>query len=185
MSETLTFDNGAQARIYGSLTGALGYLGGETDAWDDLATDEALQRLIVRASRYLDRLPWNEDYATFAARDALDLADGSVGDAAFPFRAACYELARLALDDEDVLAAADQGSNIQSVGAGGAQVTFFSPTSADRGTAPVLPVTVSKLVGQYLAVSAADIGAEGGASGTGSCVNPFGPCPDFERDEPW
>lgn len=185
MSETLTFANTAQARIYGSLAGALGYLGGETDAWDDLAADEALQRLIVRASRYLDRLPWSEDYADFAVRDALDLADGSVGDAAFPFRAACYELARLALEDPDVLAAEDQGSNIQSVGAGGAQVTFFSQTSAKRGTAPLLPVVVGKLVGGYLAVTAFDVSAESGTSSAGSCVNPFGPCRDFDKTGPW
>lgn len=185
MSETITFTNGAQARIYGSKAGALGYLGGETDAWNAVATDEDLQRLLVRASRYLDRLPWIADYATFVARDALDIADGSVGDAAFPFRAACYELARLALDDEDVLTAADQGSNIKSLEAGGAGVEFFAQTSADRGTAPLLPIAVLKLVGAYLAVSASDVGAEGGDSETGTCVNPFGPCADFDRGGAW
>lgn len=185
MSETITFLNGAQARIYGSRAGALGYLGGETVEWNAVATDEGLQRLLVRASRYLDRLPWTEDYATFAARDALDLADGSVGDAAFPFRAACYELARLALEDEDVLTAADQGSNIKSMGASGAEIEFFSQTSADRGTASLLPIPVANLIGAYLSVTALDVSAEAGDSETGTCVNPFGPCSDFDRNEPW
>lgn len=185
MSETITFANGAQARIYGSLAGALSYLGGETDEWDLVASDESLQRLIVRASRYLDRLPWSTDYATFAARDALDLADGSIDDAAFPFRAACYELARLALEDEDVLAAADQGSNIKSMGAGGAEIEFFSQTSAARGTAPLLPPVVMSLIGGYLDASASDIAADGGDSGTGTCENPFGSDGDFDRGEPW
>jgi hypothetical protein len=185
MSETITFANGAQARIYGTRAGALGYLGGETDEWNAVATDEELQRLLVRASRYLDRLPWSDDYVTFAARDALDLADGSVGDAAFPFRAASYELARLALEDEDVLAVVDQGSNIKSLGASGAEVEFFVPTTAHRGTAPLLPPVVASLIGSYLSVSASDVSAEGGDSDTGTCVNPFGPCSDFDRNEPW
>ncbi len=185
MSETITFTNGAQARIYGSRAGALGYLGGETTDWDTVETDEDLQRLLVRASRYLDRLPWSTDYTDFDVRDAVDLADGSLGDAAFPFRAAMYELARLALDDDSVLTVDDQGSNIQSMGAGGAQITFFSPTSSQRGTAAILPLPVLKLIGGYLDASADDIAAEGGDGDTGSCVNPFGPCRDFDRNEPW
>ncbi len=185
MSETITFANAASARIYGSLAGALDYLGAETDAWDDLETDETLQRLFVRAGRFLDRLPWGEDYTTFAARDALQADATADGDAGYPFRVASYELARLALDDESVLTIEDQSSNIQSMGAGGASVTYFSPTSTQRGTASLLPPVLMKLVGQYLATSTADIGAEGGSSSTGSCVNPFGPCRDFDRDEPW
>ncbi|HVH39242.1 MAG TPA: hypothetical protein VM764_04385 [Gemmatimonadaceae bacterium] len=184
MSETITFDNGASARIYGSLAGALSYLGSETDAWDALSTDESLQRLLVRAGRYLDRLLWIDDYDTFAERDALTVGDAD-GDAKYPFRAASYELARLALDDESVLAAEDQGSNIQSMGAGGASITFFSPTSTQRGTASALPSVLMKLVGGYLASSELDATAEGGSSSEGSCVNPFGPCSDFDRNEPW
>jgi hypothetical protein len=185
MSTTLTFANTAQARIYGSLAGALGHLGAQTTDWDGVAADQELWRLLVRATNYLDKLPWASDYRTFAARDALDLADGTVGDTAFPFRAACYELANLALEDEDVLTAADQGSNIQNMGAGGASITFFSQTSATRGTAPLLPPTVMKLIGAYLDISATDINAEGGDSDTGSCANPFGPCRDFDRTGPW
>lgn len=185
MSETLTFANTAQARIYGTRAGCLGYLGAETDEWNGVAADETLWRLLVRASRYLDLLQWTEDYATFAARDALDLANGALDDAAFPFRAACYELARLALEDDSVLSAVDQGSNIQSVGAGGASVTYFSQTSAQHGTAPILPPVLLKLIGSYLAVSALDISAESGESGTGSCVNPFGPCSDFDKTGPY
>lgn len=182
MSETLTFVNTAQARIYGSLAGALTYLGSESTDWDDLATDETLQRLFVRAGRYLDHLPWEDDYSTFAARDALDLDDGSVGDAAFPFRAASYELARLALADESVLTVADQSSNIQSLGAGGAQVTYFSPTSVERGTATALPPVLMKLIGGYL--QAPSLAAAGGRGQSGSCVNPFSSSASGRRD-PW
>lgn len=183
MSQTLTFENGAQARIYGSLDGALTYLGSETTDWDTLADDEDLQRWFVRASRYLDRLPWITEYETFEARDALDLEDGSVGDAAFPFRAASYELARLARSDESVLTVADQSTNIQSVGAGGAQVTYFSPTSVERGTATPLPPVIMNLIGEYL-VSPSMAGATGGRGQEGSCVNPFSTCGNG-RTEPW
>lgn len=182
MTATLTFANTAQARIYGSLAGALSYLGSQTTDWDDVATDETLQRLLVRAGQYLDHLPWADDYATFAARDALDLADGSVGDAAFPFRAASYELARLAQADESVLAIADQSSNIQSLGAGGAQVTYFSPTSVERGTATSLPPVLMKLIGGYL--QAPSLAAGGGRGQEGSCSNPFSTCANG-RTDPW
>ena len=180
MSETLTFDNGAQARIYGTLAGVLTYLGSESEEWDDIATDEALQRLAVRAGRYLDHLPWEDDYATFAARDGLDLADGSVGDAAFPFRAAAYELMRLARADESILTVPDQSSNIQSLGAGGAQVTYFSPTSVERGTAPMLPPVLMKLIGGYLQVPS--LAAGGGRGQEGSCSNPFSTCSSGRTD---
>lgn len=174
MSSTLTFTNGAQARIYGSLAGGLSYLGSNTTAWDEIETDEALQRLFVSSGRYLDRLPWDDDYATFAARDALDLADGSVGDAAFPFRAAQYELAQLARADSSVLTAADQSSNIQSLGAGGAQVTYFSPTSVERGTATLLPPVLMRLVGGYLRAPVT-LSASDGRGSAGSPCNPFSP----------
>lgn len=180
MSETITFGNGAQARIYGSRAGALSYLGSETNEWDAVTTDESLQRLLVRATRYLDRLPWNSDYATFAARDALDLNDGSGGDAEFPFRAACYTLARLALSDESVLPATS-ADDVASMSAGGASITF-----RDRAVSgePLLPDAVLVLVGAYLAADIV-IGAEGGSGDTGSATNPFGADADFDRQDPW
>lgn len=182
MSQTLTFANTSQARIYGSLAGALGYLGSSSTTWDSVASDEALQRLLVRAGRYLDYLPWKEDYDTFDERDALDLDDGSVGDAAFPFRAASYELANLALTDESVLTIADQSTNIQSLGAGGASVSYFAPTSVERGTATLLPPVLMKLVGAYLQSPA--VGAAGGRGQAGSACNPFSSYASG-RKEPW
>lgn len=150
MSESITFANGATARIYGTLTGALAYLGAQSDAWDDVATDEPLQRLLVQATRYIERRGWIEEVATFDLRDALDLGTGD-GDAAFPFRAAVYELAELARNDAAVLQAIDTGSNIQSLGAGGASLSFFAPTSAREGTALPMPKVIMDLVGAYLA----------------------------------
>ena len=184
MSETITFDNGAQARIYGSLAGALSYLGAETTDWDDVATDENLQRLLVRATRFLDRLPWSEDYDTFAERDALDLDAGGDGDADFPFRAASYELARLAFVDDSVLGATATDSDVASMAAGGASITFRERSRTGEEYADTIPPSVLALIGSYLS-SDLTITAEGGSSALGSDTNPFGPDADFDREEPW
>lgn len=184
MSETITFANGAQAKIYGTLAGALAYLGAETTDWDAVATDEDLQRLLVRATRYLDRLPWASDYETFAARDALDLADGSIGDAAFPFRAACYEIARLAFTDDSVLGGGVTDDTVASMSAGGASITFRDRSRESQSYAETLPPSVLVLIGAYLATDVT-VDAAGGASSTGSDTNPFGPGSDFDREEPW
>lgn len=177
MSEVVTIAGTYNATIYGTFVGATAHiqtqLGDQYAAWRALSTDDQ-KRALVAATRCLDRQGWSEATDTFAERDAI-----------VAFQTACYELAALGAEDASVFTAADQGSNIQSVGAGGASITYFSQTSAQRGTAPILPAVVMALVGSYLAVSAVDVSAEGGRSGTGSCVNPFGPCRDFDREEPY
>lgn len=190
MSEVVVVSAGppvVQATIYGSHDGGKVYIGsmlGATYAtWLSLDAPTQKQSLIS-ARRRLDQLEYVEGYTTFALRDAYDLGTGDA-DAAFPWRAAEYELAVLGVDDPDVFAVEDQGSNIQRVYAGGAGVDFFVPTSSSRGSASLLPPIIMRLIGQYLAISTADIGAEGGTGETGSCVNPFGPCRDFDRKGPW
>ncbi len=188
MSELLNITGGATGTTYGSFAGANGYLGASGSeaavAFRGLADDDERKRKLIDATRYLNRLAYTADYATFAVRDALDLGTGD-GDAAFPFRAACYELAGLAAADPDVLVVDDQGSNIQSLSAGTASVTFFSPTSAAQGTASSLPSAVLALIGPYLAVSEDVLDQAGGTGGTGSCSNPFGDCRDYDRREPY
>lgn len=185
MSATITIGTGT-ALIYGSYAGAVAYFdvsGSEAaTAFADLANDNARKKKLVDATRYLNKLAWLDAYATFAARDALDLGTGDA-DVAFPFRAAAYELAALAALDPDVLTVDDQGSNVARVYAGGAGVDFFSQTSSQRGTAPALPGVLMPLIGAYLA--APDLSVEAGAGETGSCVNPFGPCRDLDRSGSW
>lgn len=181
MSTLLTFANTATATIYGSTAGAKAYLGAETTAWDDVATDETLQRLLVKATRLLDRYSWITAYTTFAARDALDLGTGG-GDAAFPFRAAAYELAEEGRTNPSILTG-ETDSNVSSISDGGASVSYFSPKSVARGTALAFPKRVMDLIGAYLA-SATFGGPQGGTSQEGSDANPFDEDEDFDRTEP-
>lgn len=187
MSEAITVGTGT-VTIYGTFAGATAHFdtsGSEAaEAWTGLADDNARKKKLIDATRFLNRLGYTDDYVTFAARDALDLGTGD-SDEAFPFRIACYELAGLAAADPDVLVVDDQGSNVRAVGAGSARVEFFSPTSAQRGTASVLPSTVQALIGPYLAASADALDQDGGTGDTGSCSNPFGPCRDYDRRDPW
>jgi hypothetical protein len=187
MSEVLNIGSGI-ATIYGTFAGATAYFDTSDSAaavaWKALATDDDRKKKLADATRFLNRLGYVTDYQTFAARDALDLGTDDA-DAAFPFRAACYELAGLAADDRDVLTADDQGSNVRAVGAGSARVEFFSPTSAQRGTASVLPSTVEALIGPYLAASADALDQDGGSGSGAGCENPFGHCRDYDRRDPW
>ena len=188
MSEVLTISAGVTATTYGSFAGATNYLGASgseaAQAWRDLADDASRKRKLVDATRALNKFAYTEDYDTFAERDVLDLGTGD-DDTAFPFRAACYELAALATVDASILTVEDQGSNIQSVSAGGASVTYFSPKSAARGTASILPSVVMDLIGSYLAVSADLLDQDGGTGETGACENPFGACADYDRGDPY
>lgn len=183
MSETLTFDSGATATIYGSLSGALAYLSAQYDGWDDVATDEALWKLLVRASRLVDRLTWVDDYDTFAERDAFDLGTGG-GDAAFPFRAAVYEWANLARTNPAVLTL-DQGSNVASVSDGGASVSYFGPTSVRIGNASPMPRVVMDLIGRYLDTGESDLDTPSSSTGADVADSPFATDARFDRTEPY
>jgi hypothetical protein len=183
MSETITFTAGTST-IYGSIAGARAYLGPEHAAWD-VATDAEIttkmRRHLVAARRYLDRLPWGDAYLTFAARDAFTAGDGS-GDAGYPFRAASYELARLA-DAGEVTLVASTTSEAASMTAGGSSITYRE--TEKQSAVDQLPDVVLDIIGAYLADVALDIATDGGVSATGGCVNPFGPYGDFDKTEGW
>jgi hypothetical protein len=176
MSEVVTIGGSYTATIYGTFAGATAYLqtqyGDAYTAWLALAADDQ-KRTLAAATRFLDRQAWNEDADTFAERDANEA-----------FQTASYELAALVAEDSTIIAALDQGSNIQSVNAGGAGVSYFNPTSAVRGTAPTLPPILMQLVGGYLAIS--EVGGPDGGESQDSCArNPFADCSDFDRKDPY
>lgn len=182
MSETVTLTGGATAQIYGTFAGAIAYLttmfGDRYTAWLELVTDDQ-KRTLAAATRFLDRQTWVDAVDAFALRDALVSADG------VPlFQVSSYELAALVSDDSSVLDAVDQGTNIKSADAGGAGVTYFNPTSAQRGTATKLPQALMDLVGVYLSASES-VGPDGGSGSPGSCRNPFAHRSETDRTRPF
>lgn len=179
MSSTITLSTGETATIHGSLEGAKSYLamqfGDAYDAWRSLsggtgpAADDPKKQTLATAVRYLNAQNWQRDYDTFEKRDTVPA-----------FEQAEYELAALIASDASFLNETDQGSNIQSLGAGSASISFFNPTTKN---AAKLPPTIMRLVGQYLA--GAGSGVATGPSQSGSSVNPFSKCEDYDRGEPW
>lgn len=184
MSEAVTITGvSTPITIYGTFQGAKDYIAamfGDTyAAWTALvgsgsAVDDPKKQTLVAATRYLESWNWDPTTAgSFAARDAIPA-----------FQQAVAELAVLVADDPSVLGARDAGSNIRGVGAGSSRVDFFAPTSAEDGSATVMPVVVQRLIGQYGASASSSIGG-GITSGTdgksvfdvtdceGNPVNPY------------
>lgn len=181
MSEVVTIGS-ATATIYGTFAAATAYLstmfGDAYTAWLALSTDDQ-KRTLVAATRYIDRQTWLDAYDTFAERDAfLDINSKLI------FDLASYELAALVAEDPSVVTVADSGSNIKSVGAGGAFVDYFNPTSIRFGTASKLPQVIDDMIGKYLAATASTA-ALGGDSQSGDCVDPFSDCVDYDRTRPF
>lgn len=180
MTFTETLSTGETAEVYGGLVAANAYLafavGDAATAWRALAnTPDDQKRFLVAATRMLDGLAW-QGTANGASsttlqwpRDNVTDADGNAVDpATVPTGIVngCFELAAQLAGNASVQDQTDAGSNIQSIGGGGAPtITFFRPTSAQDGNAPVLPLPVLRLVGQYLAAaSASAVGASYGTS---------------------
>lgn len=175
MSSTITLDTGEEETIHGTYDAAKSYLGmmlGDPyTTWRAFDTDDQ-KRTLAMAVRYLNQQAWAEDADTFAERDAIAA-----------FATAEYELAAILSADQSAMTALDAGSNIQSVSASGASVTYFAPTSAGRG-ATKLPPVLQRLIGSYLAASGGAV-TVGGYAATGSSSSPFSECADDDRTEPY
>lgn len=162
--------------IYGTVLAAEAYigsrLGDQYAAWLALGENDR-NRALVSAASFLDAQEWVADFDTFAERDASTA-----------FVNASYELAALVAADPDVVAVADQGNNIQSLGAGGATISYFNPTSTRGGTAPRLPPILMRLIGKHLSSANVSIGIGAPSGQSGSSSNPFAACSDYDRSEP-
>lgn len=160
MSETLTIGTGT-VDVLGTYLGAVAYVeamyGAKYTTWLALAA-AARKQTLAQAVRFINAQAWTDDYDTHAERDALE---------AFQF--AEYELAVMISDDDTVTDAADQGSNIASLGAGSARISFFNQSTKN---APRLPPVLMRLVGSYLA-AATLTGPDGGESLDSCSDNPF------------
>ncbi len=198
MTFTETLAGGAAIEVYGGLTAADAYIhamiGDGAVAYRALVTaadSDGRKRLLISATRYLDSLAWQSTPLLSGTtlqipRDELtDAAGNDVGDAAqlALWERATFELVAIMAADTDTASAVDQGSNVQSMGAGSAQIAFWRPTSAADGTAPVLPIVLHRLIGRYL--TGTGVGATpvtiGGASG-GTCdESSFDSCDAYDR----
>lgn len=174
MSETITVGSASET-IHGTFSAADDYnslnYGDAYDTWNALSDDNK-KKTLAAAVRYLNAQTWADDYDTFAERDAVAA-----------FATAQYELAVLIASDASVVQAIDQSSNISSVGAGGASVSYFAPQTVANGTATKLPPVVQRLVGQYLGTSGVTV--FGGYGQEGDEDSPFSDCEDYERGEPY
>lgn len=166
--------------VYGGLPAAINYIGakfGQTSlAWLGLSSDQQGQTLVT-ATRYIDEQPWDGDATGLVGttpttlqfpRLGLKRNDIDVDSTTVPPEVvqAVFELSILIAQKPTIVDQVDQGSNIQSVGGGGApSVSYFAQTSAARGTATVMPTVVQRLLGRFLATPAANLA--GGAAGTG------------------
>jgi hypothetical protein len=172
VSDTITLTGGATETIHGTYAASITYVammyGTAADTWTALSADNR-KRTLAAAVRYLNAQSWISSADTFAERDLIAA-----------FATAQYELAVLIASDPSIVSNLDAGSNIQSVGAGGASVTYFAPTSAGRG-ATKLPVAVQRLVGSYLAAAqgATTVTAYGS---TGSETSPADDCEDYDMN---
>lgn len=181
MSDTVTLSTGESETIHGSLMGAKSYVGmmfGDAyDTWRNLVgataptIDDPKKQTLATAVRYLNAQAWNAEANTFEKRDAIAA-----------FEQAQYELAVIIASDPSVLEALHSGSNIQSMSAGSASITFFSPTKAGRG-ATKLPVIVHRLVGRYLA--AANSQAPSGYSSSAGEDSEFADDATLDRSGPF
>lgn len=141
--------SGNDFTIYGTQGAAVIHhsasLGTDAAAFSAASGDNQAKSL-VEATRMIDRMKWNSDAETHALRAALQ-RDWAGGDQ-FVFHLACYELAAMLLANPSLKNEAQSGSNVASVGAGPAQVSFFRPTLGITGP---LPKIIHDLVGEYLA----------------------------------
>jgi hypothetical protein len=145
--------NGNTFPIYGTQAGAIAYLDARLGSTDWVTADTNDQkRSLVAATRWLDRgVIWNGTKTDPAQglqfpREGLVCDGTSVPSDEVPVRIeqATYELALVLFLDPTAADTQDQGSNIASVGAGAASVSFFRPTIG--GEAPRFPVPVMELV---------------------------------------
>lgn len=175
MSEVVTLTTGETATIYGTIAAAKTYIatkyGPQYDAWRALnANDDDRKRTLASATALIDQQAWLTAYNTLGLRDVV---------AAFP--TASYELAVMVLADPSIVTLADQGSNIQSVAASGASVSYFNPTT--KFAAPLPPILM-RLLGNYLA-SLTNAGPVSPSGLSGSSVNPMSECTDYVRKAPF
>lgn len=192
MTFDVTINGGAPIEIYAGEPAIDAYLeamiGDGASAYRALAQgSDDRRRLMVAVTRYVDSYAWQGTASAsggttlqFPRTGLVDSTGATISDAAqlAAVGNTVCELIALAADDSDFLTAIDSGSNVASIGGGGApEIRFFRPTSTQDGNASVLPPIATRLIGKWLAVASAVTAVAGSAS------NPGSSCSDFDRDD--
>lgn len=132
-------------------------------AWMALSDADA-SRTLVSATAYIDSFQWQGTATGLVGSLPTSLqwprsgvfVDGvELDSTTVPVQIveACFELAVMILADSTLVNTLDAGSNVQSLGAGPAKISFFRPTSRADGTATTLPPLINRLIGRFLASS--------------------------------
>lgn len=168
--------------VYAGLAFVSRYLNSSSSAaaqaFRALASDpDAQKRALIDATRYIDSYFW-QGIATGLAggtpttlafpRSGLTDANGAALDATnvpLQVNEAAAEMAALICADPDVVTNVDTGSNVASLGAGPASISFFRPQSVADGNATALPTVIDRLIGRWLAGAGAQKGVGGFATG--------------------
>lgn len=125
------------------------------------STDDNKKKALVTAFRAIERERWSGTKLveaqttqwprTGATKDGVVVPDGVPDDIALGE----FELALYTLKDTSTLTNTSTASNVQSVGAGSARVSFFYPLP---GSATRWPLPVNDLLAGYLAGAGASLG---------------------------
>lgn len=187
----------AAVEVYGGVAACLQYLGtrfsAQATAFLALTADDQ-KRCLIAATDYFQEQLWagvavgtvggTATSLHFPATGLTDKYGNAVDSTTVPDDIAngCFQMAAEIANKATVQDNADAGSNVKSIGGGGAPtIQFFAPTSARDGTASTMPQAVQRLIGPYLASSTGVVlGAASGASGDGDSdrddTSAFDPC---------
>ena len=186
--------------VYGGLAACTQYLGtrysAAATAFLALTADDQ-KRCLIAATDYFQEQLWSGTAvgtvggtATalhWPASGVTDKYGNAVDSTTVPLDVVngCFQMAAEIAAKSSIQNDADAGSNVKSIGGGGAQVIqFFAPTSARNGTASTMPQSVQRLVGPYLSSSTSvALGASSGVSNDGDSdrddTSAFDPAYDY------
>lgn len=156
---------GGTWEVYGGLTAVSAYIAGlfgPPSTTFGLLTTNDQSRVLLACCRFIDSFGWQGTqegaayigYATTMQfpRSNLNTPEGTFIPEATQLalvQQAVSELCALVALDPSILQRADQNEDVGSIGADGEHVTYNRPLAQD-GEAPVLPVAVMRLIGQWL-----------------------------------
>lgn len=181
MTFTVTIGTSPAVEVYAGLTAVDNYItrmvGAGAKKYRALITANNADergRLLVSVTEWIERRTWQGTRSgtggTLLAfpRTGVTTSAGVTIDEATQLAdiaKAVGELVAIAAADNDVVSAADTGSNLRVLDGDGPRLEFFKPTSSRDGTALVMPYVVQQILGKYSASAASSTSGSSGSSG--------------------